>query len=104
MSDIMFTILQAIIALSIILIMRYALPYLKLKLRALADDNIWDVIEKSVRSVEQTIKGSKLGAVKKEEVIIRVTAYANQHGIPITQEQISQLIETAVFIMNNEGK
>lgn len=104
MNDVMFTILEGIVAISIILIMRYAIPYLRIKLQSVIDITVWDAIVKEVKSVEQTMKGKGLGIAKKEEVIVRITAWANKHGIAITQEQISQLIETAVFIMNNEDK
>lgn len=100
----MFTILEGIVAISIILIMRYAIPYLRIKLQSVIDITVWDAIVKEVKSVEQTMKGKGIGVAKKEEVIVRITAWANKHGIAITQEQISQLIETAVFIMNNEDK
>ena len=45
-----------------------------------------------------------MGAIKKEEVIARITLWANNHNIKITKEQLLQLIETAVWIMNNEDK
>lgn len=104
MNDLMFTVLQTIVAISMILIMRYVLPYLKIKLQSVIDAAVWDAIVKEVKSVEQTIVGSGQGVAKKEEVLIRITGWANSHGINITQNQISQLIETAVWIMNNEDK
>lgn len=104
MNEVVFTILQAVVAVSTILIMRYVLPYLKVKLQSLIDATVFDAIMKEVRSVEQTMTGSGQGLAKKEEVIIRITLWANAHGIKVTQEQISQLIETAVFIMNNKDK
>ena len=100
----MFTILEGIVAVSTILIMRYVIPFLRIKLQSVIDVVVWGAIVKEVKSVEQTMKGKGLGIAKKEEVIVRITAWANKHGIAITQEQISQLIETAVFIMNNEDK
>lgn len=104
MNDITFTVLQAIVSLSIIIIMRYFIPWLKFKLTSTVDETVFNEIIKMVKSVEQSIKGSGLGKTKKEEVIVRITSWANQHGIAITQSQLSQLIETAVWIMNNEDK
>lgn len=104
MNEIMFTVLESVMSLAILLIVRHLIPYLKLKARALVNESVWDIIVKEVKSVEQTIKGSGLGKTKKEEVLARIVAWTTQHGIAITQEQISQLIETAVFIMNNEDK
>lgn len=104
MNDVMFTILKAIISIATLLAMRYVLPYLRIKLQGKIDEELWKAILKEVKSVEQTITGSGQGFVKKEEVLVRVTAWANKHGISITQEQLSQLIESAVWIMNNEDK
>ena len=104
MNDIMFTILQAILSLSIILIMRYVLPYLKVKLQSVCDAYLFNAIRDAVKSVEQTIVGEKMGQAKKEEVEWRIVKWANAHKIAITQEQLSDLIETAVWTMNNEDK
>ncbi|MBP3781765.1 MAG: phage holin [Butyrivibrio sp.] len=104
MNEIMFTILEAVVSLAIILVMRYLIPYLKIKLKSLIDETLWDAIVKAVKAAEQTIKGSKQGVVKKEDVLVNVTAWAVKHGINITQEQLSRLIESAVWIMNNEDK
>lgn len=41
-----------------------------------------------------------MGIVKKEEVMIFMTEWINKVGISITQEQLSQLIESAVYEMN----
>jgi hypothetical protein len=104
MNDVVFTILEAIIILVIMLTMRYLLPFLRVKLQSIMDEELWKAVCKEVKSVEQTIKGSKLGAVRKDEVIARVTAWANSKGISITQKQLGNLIETAVWVMKNEKK
>lgn len=104
MNDVVFTILQAVLSLSIILIMRHVLPYLKLKLQSVCDEYLLNAIKEAVKSVEQTIIGEKMGKAKKEEVLCRITAWANEHNIPFTQKQLSDLIETAVWTMNNEDK
>ena len=104
MSDVMFTVLEIIVSASMLIVMRYVVPYLKLWLTSKIDAEVWNQIVKEVKSVEQTIVGSKLGTVKKEEVLVRITAWANTHGIKITQKQLSDLIEAAVWVMKNEGK
>ena len=104
MNDYTFLMLRGIVSISIILVMRYVMPYLKYKLTQIIDETTWNAIIKEVKSVEQTIKGAGMGAAKKEEVIARITTWANEHNIKITEEQLSQLIETAVWIMNNEDK
>lgn len=104
MNDYTFIILRGIVSIAIILVMKYVLPYLKYKLTQIIDEITWNAIVKEVKSVEQTIKGTGMGAIKKEEVIARITLWANNHNIKITKEQLLQLIETAVWIMNNEDK
>lgn len=104
MNDVMFTVLEIIVSVSTLIVMRYVVPYLKLKLTSKIDAEVWEQIVKEVRSVEQTIIGEKLGSVKKEEVLVRITAWANNHNINITQKQLSDLIEAAVWVMKKEGK
>ena len=40
MNEIMFTILEAVVSLAIILVMRYLIPYLKIKLKSLIDETL----------------------------------------------------------------
>ena len=103
MNDFLYTIIQIIVAGSTLLLMRYVLPYLKIKLAKMVSDNLFDEILKAVKSVQQD-PDFILGKDKKEEVLVRITAWANNNGIRITQKQLSELIETAVFIMKSEGK
>ena len=46
--------------------------------------------------------GDGHGNIKKDEVIKFVTDWMVSHGINVTQEQLDQLIEAAVYSMNNE--
>lgn len=102
MNEVMFAILQGIVGICIILCMRYLLPYLKYKLTSVIDVAVWNEVVSVVKAMEQTIKGSGKGVYKKEQVVLKVTAWLNKHGIDITQEQLSDLIESAVWVMNNE--
>lgn len=107
MDDITFKILQALLSIAIILIMRYVIPYLRIKVIAITDEAVFNAILKEVKSVEQLYKNSEktgLGPIKKDDVIERITLWVNKHNIKISQSQISQLIETAVFVMNNREK
>lgn len=104
MNDVMFVVLECLVSIFVILLMRYVLPYLKMRLLGTIDEKVFEEILKAVKSVQQDpFFREQLGSIKKEEVITRVTAWANQHGISITQEQLSQLIETAVFTMKKES-
>lgn len=103
MNDVVFIMLEAIVSVSVILVMRYVIPYLKMKLQSSIDETVLIKVLEAVKSVEQDPAFQNfLGREKKEEVICRIIAWANEHGINITYTQLSQLIETAVFTMKNE--
>lgn len=103
MNDIIFSLLQVIISISIILITRYVIPYIRLKLTSIINETVFNEIIKMVKSVEQDPDFILChGSDKKEEVVIRITEWVNSHGISISQEQISRLIETAVYTMKKE--
>lgn len=102
MNEVLFTVLEVIVALSLLLLMRVVLPYLKVKLHSIIGDELFKEIVKAVESVEQD-KDFIHGTDKKDEVIVRITDWAISNGINVTQKQISQLVETAVWIMKNEG-
>ena len=103
MSNPVFTVLQCIVIISTIIIMRYVIPFLRIKLQSLIDDEVFNEVMKAVKSVEQD-KEFVFGTCKKEEVLNRIVEWANARGIVITVEQISALIETAVWVMKNEDK
>ena len=48
--------------------------------------------------------GAGEGKLKKQEVIDFVVEWMDDHGVVITEEQLHQLIEAAVFSMNLEIK
>lgn len=57
----------------------------------------------AVRAAEQTITGQGQGAVKKAEVIKFVSEWLYGKGINITEDELDQLIEAAVYSMKQEG-
>lgn len=103
MNEVLFTILEGIVVVSILLLMRFVLPYISVKLNSVIDDELFKEILKAVKSVEQD-SDFIYGADKKSEVITRITDWAIDRGIKVTYEQVSQLVETAVWVMKNEGK
>lgn len=103
MNDITFNILKIVVAICTALISAYLIPYIRTQLHDKKYENLLTIIEVAVRAAEQTITGSGQGKIKKEEVVQFVTAWMIEHGIMITQEQLSQLIEAAVYNMNRES-
>lgn len=104
MKDILFSILEVLVMFLTLVTMRYIIPFIKMKLSKTVDELVFEEILKEVKSVEQTILGNKQGTAKKEEVVIRITSFCHTHGITITQKQISDLIEAAVYIMKHESE
>lgn len=104
MNDITFLILKVVISICAALITVYIVPYL----RTLRSDKRYsaliDIVKVAVLAAEQTITGEKQGSVKKETVIEFVRDWMQKQGLDITYEQLSQLIEAAVYSMKQEAK
>lgn len=86
------------------IITRHLIPYLKSQVEDTAYAELIDIIAQSVRAVEQTIKESGQGKVKKAEVLAFVSNYLEEAGIYISEAQLDKLIEAAVYVMNQEKK
>lgn len=106
MNDVTFIILKIVVSVVAALVSAFVIPLLKEKLQDIKYKRLLEMVEVGVLAAEQTIKGSGQGAVKKDEVINFVTAWMLSNGIMITEDQLDQLIEAAVYAMNNnkEGK
>lgn len=104
MNDVLFEVLKAVVVLVVILVARYGIPYLK----TLAENTkyTWIVkwVELSVKSAEQTIFGDKTGPEKKAIVTEFIKGMLLKKNISISDEQLSTLIEAAVFEMNGGKK
>lgn len=103
MNDLTFNILKIIVSISFALITVYLIPVIKNLLASEKYKDLVDIVKVAVFAAEQTI-GAGNGKVKKEEVVAFVTNWMNEHGFVISQDQLSQLIEAAVFEMNKELK
>jgi|GEM_PF-4013570 len=105
MNEITFIILKIIISISVVAITKYILPCLKAYFVNKVDARVKEFIELSVRAAEQTIKKTadetSVGELKKETVISAVTNYLNRHNIEMSYDQLSDMIEAAVYEMNN---
>lgn len=101
-NDITFVVLKLVVSVCAILVTVYVIPFLKSKV----DDKQWndllDIVEKSVLAAEQTI-GAKNGTIKKSEVMAFVMDYISDKGLNLTKELVDQLVEAAVYKMNNGG-
>lgn len=102
MNDITFNILKIVISVATALIAAYLVPYLKEKIKDAKYKNLVDAVKTAVEAAEQIFKESGMGKVKKDEVVKFVTTWMAEQGIIISDDQLDQLIEAAVFQLNKE--
>lgn len=102
MNDITFEVLKLAVTVIMILITRYVIPWLQMKLKNEVDEATWVQVMRLVRSVEQVARSYDTGADKKECVVDGLKLWAKKNKIELSDTQIEDLIESAVFVMNNE--
>ncbi len=104
MNEILFEVLRAALILLIILVMRYAVPFIRQKAENTKYEWVIRWVELAVRSAEQTVLGDKTGPEKKAIVTEFIRQQLLQKKISISDAQLETLIESAVYIMKNEEK
>lgn len=97
MNDITLTILKIVISVCSALITIYLIPYLYTLKEDKKYASLVAMVEVAVKAAEQTFRESGQGAAKKEEVIKFVSEWMTNKGVTISQEQLSQIIECAVY-------
>lgn len=102
MNDVLFEVLKAVVVLVFVLMARYAVPWIKLQVENTKYAWIVKWVELSVKSAEQTIIGT--GPDKKAIVTEFIKGLLIKKNIVISDEQLSTLIEAAVFEMNGGNK
>ena len=100
MNDILFEILKAILILAVILLMRYAVPWMKQVLEDTKYSWVVKWVVVAVRSAEQTVFGDKRGEEKKAIVTQFIKEQLIKKNITMSDKQLENLIEAAVFTMN----
>lgn len=102
MNDILYEILRATTVLLMILFFRYALPYFKQLLENSKYECIVKWAEIAVKSAEQTVFGDKKGPERKAIVTKFIKKMLLQKNISISDEQLNNIIEAAVFAMKKK--
>lgn len=102
MNDFIFAVLEIFIIVIGTCFSVYIIPYFKQKLINTKYEILVDVVTKSVEAAEQVFKGEGKGKLKKENVITFMKLWFNDHKISVSEDQLSQLIESAVYVMNKE--
>ena len=104
MGDVSFLILKIVVSICAMLITIYAVPYLHELQKDARYSQLFELIEAAVRAAEQTIRGVGMGTVKKEHVMNLIKGIAAEHHITVTDEQLSEIVEAAVYQMKLEAK
>lgn len=100
MNDVLFEVLKAVIIISIMVVLRYGIPYLKQLVDNTKYSQLDDWVGKAVLMAQQTIIGNE---TKKEIVTNFIKKLLIQKNISISEEQLNTLIESAVYAMKNGG-
>lgn len=102
MNEILYEILKASIVLVLILLTRYAVPYLKQMVENSKYEWVVKWAEVAVKSAEQTVFGDKKGPERKAIVTKFIKKMLLQKNISISDEQLNNIIEAAVFAMKKK--
>ena len=102
MNDIIFEVIKSLVVIAAMVLVRYAVPYLKAQVKNSNLAWIYDWAVYAVKAAEQTNTGTGMGSTKKaivKEFLIKVAA---ESGAEITDAQLENLIESAVYAMKQE--
>lgn len=102
MNDLLFNLLKVAIIAAIVLIEAVLVPWIKSKTAGTNLAAIIMLIQEAVNGAEQSVKGEGMGQIKKAQVTKLITEYCAAHKIKLSEDQISELIEAAVYTMNAE--
>lgn len=94
-------IIKLIAIIIVILLTRIALPIFKQFVEDYKLDGVYNIMDTLVRSAELYFKGSGRGEEKKKWVILKTKEYLSKKGINLTEDDISDILEAAVYDMKN---
>lgn len=101
MDDLMIKIIELLIIITITAFMRYGIPMIKQVIENSKLSGVIKWVNVAVEAAEQTIKESSAGQEKKAVVTKFLKEMLAAKHISISDEQLNNLIEAAVFAMNN---
>lgn len=100
MNDVLFEVLKFVIIISIMVIMRYVIPWIKDNTNLARNQFLTDIVTVAVKYAEQTITGKMKGVHKKAIVTEFIRGQLISKNISISDEQLNTLIESAVYALN----
>jgi len=98
MNDFTFAILKITVAVCAALVTVYLVPYIDSLKKDRRYAAFLEIIDVAVRAAEQVI-GEGKGKLKKSEVVSFVREWMESKGLKITDAELDQLIECAVYNM-----
>lgn len=102
MNEFTFTMVRIVVMVAVFVVIRYFVPWAKELIEQSQYNQLIKDIYFAVRAAEQTIKAKGSGSEKKADVLAMVTeSLKNKHFLNMTDKQIDDLIEAAVFVMNH---
>lgn len=102
MNEIIFEILKAVLIITILILTRYGIPWIKRHTELAQDEYIASLVKAAVQYAEQVYTDPKSGAEKKAIVTRYLRELLLMKNISISDEQIDILIESAVYAMHKE--
>lgn len=93
--------IRVVFAVVSVILTTVIIPVIKAWYAEHQDDKTLKVIQEAVKALEQEFKGSPgHGKVKKQEVLLYVQKWMENHGIDIDMDTIDKWIEAAVYELN----
>ena len=103
MDDFSFMILKAVVSFCVALVTAWLIPYLDTLRNDKRFGKVIDMIAFAVRAAEQTVTDPKSGQIKKDKVVQFINSWLKKENIVMTDAEINELIESAVYSMKKEG-
>ena len=104
-NEILFNILRIAVVVIGVLITRFLIPWIKSKTEGTNIQIVFSLISELVDAAEQAHYGEKgTGKEKKAEVMNLIKQYCDKHHIGLSEDQISALIESAVWSLNYDKR
>lgn len=102
MDEFTMVVLKIVVSVCAALITAYVVPYIKTLREDARYASSVEMIEIAVRATEQVLK-TEQGVYKKADVVKFVSEWLERKGIRITEDELDQLIEAAVYAMKQEA-
>lgn len=103
MDDVIFEILKTAVVLAVVLITRYAIPWLRLQVDNTKYKWLLQWTELAVKSAEQTIFGTDTSNADRKAIVTEfLKKQLIDKKISLSEEQLDTLIEAAVYTLNQE--